>query len=134
MYNDGNCEFDTTNSYLEVTISDNSIFSNVVIASKVKSIIENAFNPQQCTLGQVVNYSEMLDAIYEINGVTEVRTVYYPNDYLENTSVYEKYKTRACDGIAFASWSYTPVVSGSRLVDIGDDLEISNTTRTLEKF
>ena len=30
--NDGNSAFDTTNSYLEVTISDNSIFSNVVIA------------------------------------------------------------------------------------------------------
>ena len=81
-----------------------------------------------------MNYSDMLDAIYAINGVINVRTVYYPDDYLDNISIYEKYKTRACDGIAFASWSYTPIVSGIRLVDIGDDLEISNTTRTLEKF
>lgn len=132
--NEGNCEFDASNSYLEITISDNSIFSNVVIANKVKNIIENTFNPQHCTLGQAINYSSMLDAIYEINGVVGVRTVYYPDDYLDNVDIYEKYKTRACDGIAFASWSYTPVVSGTRLVDIGDDLEISNTTRTLEKF
>lgn len=60
--------------------------------------------------------------------------MYYPDDYLENTSNYEKYKTRACDGIAFASWSYTPSIDNNRLIDIGDDLQISNTTRVLEKF
>ena len=132
--NDGKCEFDVNNSYLEVTISDNSIFSNVVIAQKVQNIIENAFDAQHCTLGQVVNYSSMLDTIYEINGVTGVRTVYYPVDYLDDQDTYSEYKTRACDGIAFASWSYTPVVLGSRLVDIGDDLQINNTTRKLEQF
>ena len=130
----GNCEFDVSNSYLEVTISDNSIFSNIVIARKVENIIYTAFDPKHCTLGQVVNYSDMLDSIYQINGVIGVRTVYYPNDYLDNINTYDKYKTRACDGIAFASWSFTPEVNGSRLVDIGDDLQINNTTRTLEKF
>ena len=129
--NGGNCEFDMNNSYLEITISDNSIFSNVVIAKKIEDIIRNAFDPHHCTIGQVVNYSDMLNSIYEINGVTGVRTVYYPADYLENTSTYDKYKTRSCDGIAFASWSYTPVAVGTRLVDIGDDLQINNTTRTL---
>ena len=64
----------------------------------------------------------MLNEIYQINGVTGVRTVYYPVDYLDNAAVYEQYKTRACDGLAFASWSYTPIVSGTRLIDIGDDL------------
>ena len=63
-----------------------------------------------------------------------MRTVYYPVDYLEDIDTYEKYKTRVCDGIAFASWSYTPVVSEKRLIDIGDDLQINNTSRTLEKF
>ena len=32
VQNEGKCDFDLRNSYLEVTISDNSIFSNVVIA------------------------------------------------------------------------------------------------------
>lgn len=82
---DGNCSFDARNSYLEVTISDNSIFSNVVIARKVSNIIYTAFDPKHCTLGQVVNYSDMLNAIYSINGVVGVRTVYYPDDYLDNT-------------------------------------------------
>lgn len=70
----------------------------------------------------------MLDEIYAINGVERVRTVYYPDDYLENTSNYNEYKTRACDGLAFASWSMTDVV------DIGDDLQINNTARVLESF
>ena len=88
----------------------------------MQNIIENTFDAQHCKLGQVMNYSSMLDSIYEINGVTRVRTVYYPVDYLDDQETYSEYKTRACDGIAFASWSDTPVVFGSRLVDIGDDL------------
>ena len=134
VLNDGNCEFDEANSYLEITISDNSIFSNVVIANKVRNIIENAFSPERCMLGQTVNYSGMLNEIYQINGVVRVRTVYYPVDYLDNETTYEKYKTRACDGLAFASFSYTPLVAGTRLIDIGDDLQINNTSRSLQKF
>ena len=57
-----------------------------------------------------------------------MRTVYYPEGYPSEDANYEKYKTRACDGIAFASWSSTD------LVDVGDDLQINNVTRTLEKF
>lgn len=53
--------------------------------------------------------------------------MYYPEGYPENAD-YQDYKSRACDGIAFASWSSTD------LIDIGDDLQINNVTRTLEKF
>lgn len=132
--NNGNCEFDYNNSYLEVTIADNSIFSNIVIANKIESIIKNAFRAEYCHIGQIVDYSTILDQIYEINGVSRVRTVYYPTNYLEDEN-YQKYKTRACDGIAFASWSNTKLDdSTTSLIDIGDDLCINNTTRTLEKF
>ena len=124
---DGSCLFDATNSYLEVTISDNSIFSNISIANKVESIIKDAFDVKHCKLGQAVDYSIMLDQIYQINGVIRVRTIYYPENYLESNE-YDTYKSRACDGIAFASWSST------ELIDVGDDLQISNTIRTLEKF
>ena len=53
--------------------------------------------------------------------------MYYPSDYLdaENAEMYSKYKTRACDGISFASWSHTSLISK------GDDLQINNTSRSL---
>lgn len=127
LQNEGSSSFDYTKSYLEVTISDNSIFSNTVIAGKVQAIIQDAFNAEHCRLGQVVDYSQILDAIYQINGVSRVRTVYYPEGY-PNDQYFDQYKTRACDGISFASWSST------ELIDVGDDLQINNTTRTLEKF
>lgn len=56
-----------------------------------------------------------------------MRTVYYPDDYLTNDD-YGTYKSRACDGLSFASWSNTD------LIDVGDDLQLNNVTRTLEPF
>lgn len=125
--NDGSNIADVSNSYLEVTMADNSVFSNTTILNSVAQIIEDSFATTKCTLGQVIDYSVILNKIYEINGVERVRTVYYPKDYLENEN-YQLYKTRACDGIAFASWSHTD------LIDVGEDLQLNNTTRILEGF
>lgn len=125
--NRGSSAFDETKSYLEVTISDNSIYSNVMVTNKVAEIIQNAFYIMQCKLGQTIDYAKILDSIYQINGVERIRTVYYPDDYLTSPD-YAEYKSRACDGISFASWSNT------ELIDIGDDLQLNNVTRTLEPF
>ena len=80
----------------------------------------------------MINYDKILERMYAINGVERIRTVYYPTDYLGQTAYlaerYSKYKTRVCDGISFASWSHTS------LIDLGDDLQINNTNRTLEPF
>ena len=53
--------------------------------------------------------------------------MYYPEKY-PDVSTYNEYKTRACDGISFATWSDTD------LIDVGVDLQITNTTRSLEPF
>ena len=128
LVDNGNALFDVGKSYIEITVSDNIIYSSMSIRDKVLNILSESFNTQKCQLGQVVDYSKILDQIYQINGIERVRTVYYPDDYLENISEYDEYKARACDGLAFASWSDTD------LIDIGDDLQINSTSRTLEPF
>ena len=125
--NNGDVTNDLTCSYIEITIADNSLYSSVTIQNNVVAIIENGFNEKLCKLGQTVDYARMLDEIYAINGVERVRTVYYPEGYPDNPE-YENYKARACDGLSFASWSSTD------LIDIGDDLQLNNVTRTLEPF
>lgn len=126
----GDNSFDSSMSYLEVTIADNTVYSTTQVLNNVAQIIENAFYMQKCRLGQTVVYDSILNQIYGINGVERVRTVFYPEDYLEEAQAakYTKYKTRVCDGIAFASWSSTP------LINVGDDLQINNTNRALEDF
>jgi len=98
--------------------------------NSIAAIIEDAFTPTKCKIGQVINYDKILDSIYAINGIERIRTVYYPSDYLDSEASerYSEYKTRACDGISFASWSHTPLISK------GDDLQINNTNRALEPF
>ena len=128
LVKDENSAFDATNSYLEVTIADNIIYSTTSMLNMVSDIITQAFSVDRCSIGQTINYDAILEQIYSINGVERVRTVYYPEDYLENSSTYSQYKARACDGISFASWSKT------KLINIGDDLEINNTMRQLQQF
>lgn len=123
-----NSSDDANKSYLEVTVADNSIYSTTSILNSIAQIIQGTFAAQNCRLGQAINYDDILNHIYALNGVERIRTVYYPDDYLDNSSNYTEYKTRACDGIAFASWSNTD------LIELGDDLEITNSIRTLEKF
>ncbi len=65
-----------------------------------------------------------MDEIYSINGVSRIRTVFYPSDLNMRT----QYGTRSCDGISFATWSNTDIL------EIGEDLRISNQNRTLEQF
>lgn len=122
--------FDANWSYLEITIADNSIYSTTQVNNYIVQAIEDEFNPVKCKIGQTINYDNILDKIYAINGVERVRTVYYPDDYLDPEAVdrYSQYKTRACDGLAFASWSHTDLISR------GDDLQINNTNRSLEPF
>ena len=118
----GKCVNDLSNSYLEITIADNALYSTTAIMNNVVNSIQQVFKPENCVLGQQINYDSILNSIYAINGIERVRTVYYPNGYPDITFTH---KSRACDGIAFASWSDT------KLIDIGDDLEINNTTRSL---
>ncbi len=72
-------------------MSDNIIYSTTQVLNLIASIIQRAFDPQHCKIGQLMNYDTILDDIYTINGIQRVRTVYYPADYLStsNRAIYD---------------------------------------------
>lgn len=108
-------------NWLEITISNNALYSNSVIQSYVEQIITDFFDQTKQHLGENVDYNQLLSQILSINGVERVRTVYYPQSGSE-------YKTPIIrNGISFATWS-------SSIIDIGDDLDVSTANRTLEAF
>ena len=113
-------------SYIEITLDDNKIYINNSIESIVITKIKQFFDINKNKLGQNVNFNDLANEIYKINGVSNVRTVYDP-DVSTKVVGGMTYGSRAYDGLSFASWS-------KGLIDLGDDLNISNTRRTLEKF
>ena len=113
-------------SYIEITMSDDKVYVNNSIENGVIAKIRDFFNINKCKLGQIIDFSELTNEIYKINGVQNIRTVYDPH-VTQNTVGGMSYGSRAYDGVSFASWS-------NGLIDIGDDMNVSNTTRTLEKF
>lgn len=118
--------FDGLNeSYIEVTVSDNALYTNTSIKAQINTIFMEFFNELNMKLGQIVNINDLEQKIYAINGVQRVRTVYTCKkiDAFGN----KVYTDRFVDGLSFATWS-------SSVVDIGDDLTISTTNRTLEDF
>lgn len=105
-------------SYFEITIDNNTLYANSNIQQQVATKIQDFFNESNFKLGQIVNYNDLLDSIYEIGSITNIRTVYY------NTQTSEK---RIQIGLSFATWTAT-------FIDYGDDLEISTNSRSLETF
>lgn len=111
--------FDPDNkSYLEVTINDDILYSNVDIKNQIVTVIEDFFKEEDQTLGQTVNGNRLLDKILELNSVTRVRTVYRD----ETTGEEQIYS-----GISFATWT-------SDFINLGDDLEVSSGVKVLEPF
>ena len=118
--------FDSLNeTYLEVTISDNSLYSNTSIKVQISQLFMSFFNEFNMRIGQVVDTNELLNKIYSINGVQRVRTVFSSEDTDPETG--QKYIDRFVDGISFATWSDT-------IIDPGDDLVIGTSNRSLEDF
>ena len=110
-------------SYIEVTLDDNTLFVSSTIQKQIFNIILDAFDVNKCQLGQLVKYDDILNKIYEINGIQRIRTVFIPND--EYTGV----KERAFDALSIATWT-----SDNNLIEAGDDLNVSNCLRQLEDF
>lgn len=123
--NSNSTDVDEEYSYLEITMSENSMYSNIQIVQRVTNIISNAFDSSKCRLGQTINYRDILADIYSINGVERVQTVFYTED---SEVLANGYAVRYCDGLSFASWSNTG------LFPAGEDLEVNNTMRQLEEF
>ena len=121
--------FDTAYSYLEITMSDNSVYNSTSIKTSVAKIILNAFQPEFNNIGKGIDYQSIMNNIYNINGVERVRTVFYIEpEYVNNNPELNQYQSRYCDGIAFASWT------SSSIINKGDDLVISNNSRNVEQF
>lgn len=111
-------EFDPTNkSYIEITVNDHTLYTNTDIQAKVGSVIKEFFSESNFTLGSVVDYNELTNKILQIAPVERIRTVYNSGDG----------QNRIRNGISFATWT-------SDFIDIGDDLDISTTSRSLEQF
>lgn len=104
-------------SYLEVTLDDNTLYSNNDIKTEVEDIILKFFDEKNFTLGQTINFSDLANQILNLHSVTRIRTV-YRNDEGES---------RIINGLSFATWT-------TDVIDSGDDMEVSSISRTLEVF
>lgn len=111
-------EFNANNySYIELTINDDTIFTNTDIQNKTAQIIRDYFNEEKCQLGQIIDLSELTTKILIDTGIQKIRTIYNNG----------KGKIKIINGLSFASWS-------ADYIDRGEDLDISNVTKTLELF
>ena len=116
-----------TRSYLEVTIDDASTYATPTIVRQVACEIRKFFDNIQFQIGGYVNFNKLVNAIMDIDGVSNLRTVYVPlNADLER----DPGAALVHNGVCFATWT-----SGKDdLIDAGADMEVSNTGRSLEPF
>lgn len=125
-YFDNDSVFDGNNeSYIEITIADNNLYSNTAIKTQINSLFNQFFKITDQHLGQIVSLNDLENAIYAINGVQRIRTVFSCDELDDNGN--KKYNDKYVDGLSFATWS-------NEVIDVGDDLVISTTNRTLEDF
>ena len=108
------------NTYIEITMDDNSIYVAPTIQMMVVNILKDYFKQNACKIGQLVDYQEILDKIYGINGVTRVRTIYNPSDEDDVNYV-------AIEGLSFSSYS-------TEILEPGEDLTVSIVSLKLQDF
>ena len=126
QYLDSGLVFDAENeSYLEITVNDNMIYSNASIKMQINQIFNEFFKETNMHIGQIVSVNDIESRIYTIDGVQRVRTVFSSNAVDDDGN--KMYADRFIDGISFATWS-------ASLIDPGDDLDISTMNRSLEDF
>lgn len=125
-YLDTDSIFDSAGeSYIEITIADNTLYSNTSIKMQVNSIFVDFFKEINLDIGQVMSINDLESKIYAINGVQRVRTV-FSSDAVDMKGN-KRFQDKFIDGISFATWS-------SSVIDAGDDIVISTINRTLEDF
>lgn len=106
-------------SYIEITLEDNVLYSSNDIQNKVANIIREFFSERNFSLGQVVDYATLANKILNVSSISRIRTIWKDNS---GTGY-----ARIVNGLSFATWT-------TDLIDIGDDIEISSVSRTLEAF
>lgn len=108
-------------SYIEITLDDLNIYSNMSISKQVAQCIYDYFKTAKFHIGDPVNFNDMQNKILELNGISRIRTI-FKNPIDCNNIIIR-------NGLSFASWT-----ANSELIDVGDDMEVSNSIRTLEPF
>ena len=111
-----NGEYD---SYIEITLDDSVMYVNSDLKEVIANIFKKYFDRTNCVIGQLVDYSVILNEIYGINGISNVRTIFVPDSSNLNA--------RIINGLSFASWS-------ANMIDYGEDMQVSNVSRQLEDF
>ena len=75
------------------------------------------FDEHNFKLGQTVDYSVLANQLLNISNVIRLRTI-----WRSDTG-----QTRIINGLSFATWT-------ADVIDVGDDVEVSTVSRTLESF
>lgn len=112
-------------NYVEITLADEVVYVNSTILAQVKKIIYNFFRSSNFKLGQYVDFNELQNQIFSINGVNRIRTIFRP----EGSTV----PTLVRNGLSFASWTDDAILQLRNRVE-GIDLDISSAGRSLEQF
>lgn len=108
------------NTYIEITLNDNYLYSPSNIYSLVIEKIVSYFSRFN-KFGGSINFGEITTMISEIEGVSKIKTIYVGTDSTSPT-IY--------NGISMASWT----TDSNNLIDEGVDFEIGMSGRSLEKF
>lgn len=109
-------------SYIEVTLDDNGIYTSSNIKDLIVAKILKPFKISSMEIGRSIDYSEILNDIYSINGVSRVRTVFIPDES------HKAYSSKHVDGLSFATWTDSSVLVGM------EDADVGNTTRVMQNF
>ena len=116
LLKDGVMIEENNDSYVEITMDDNILYANSNVKYQIADIIWDSFKAENCKIGQNIDMNSMTNKILSLNGILGIRTVFKKDDIEIRKN-----------GLSFASWS-------AKYIERGDDLDVSNSSRTLEEF
>ena len=116
LLKDGVMIEENNDSYVEITMDDNILYANSNVKYQIADIIWDSFKAENCKIGQNIDINSMTNKILSLNGILGIRTVFKKDDIEIRKN-----------GLSFASWS-------AKYIERGDDLDVSNSSRTLEEF
>ena len=116
LLKDGVMIEENNDSYVEITMDDNILYANSNVKYQIADIIWDSFKAENCKIGQNIDINIMTNKILSLNGILGIRTVFKKDDIEIRKN-----------GLSFASWS-------AKYIERGDDLDVSNSSRTLEEF
>ena len=116
LLKDGVMIEENNDSYVEITMDDNILYANSNVKYQIADIIWDSFKAENCKIGQNIDINSMTNKILSLNGILGIRTVFKKDDIEIRKN-----------GLSFASWS-------AKYIEKGDDLDVSNSSRTLEEF